>query len=628
MSQLTKIADWSGAHRANVVFVHGLGGHPYDTWRRSADDCTFWPVWLAEEIKGLAVFSLSYELPASNWLGTAMPLHDQAVNVLRRLLAEPDLKSAPIAFVCHSLGGLVIKQALRDANEQRCARPDVADFFERTRLVVFLATPHTGSDQATLLDRIRFIAWPSASAKDLVANDPGLRGLNVGYRRLAEERRHTLKHLAYYATHDTAAGRIVKEGPGDPGLPQCDPVPIPADHIGICKPKNRQDLIFTETRDCVAQLAPEPPDPGVLRTYPSDPIERDWSWGQVVPKLLRLAMIILVAGGLAWLLIDTKPQAKFDALYDQIFSDAAASSALKSAHNSLINSLPQNVLPENGPDQWRTFSRILSRSVASLEDTYKPLALCLESKECKPGWRARSLCRSASAEWNGYKTVVAKLLAMPVNVNMSGDELMLGDAVGPEVRVPSIPNLGRVLLDACGVDVNNDPEFHKMIIDARAQLEQRQKDREKQWNGAMCPAFSALLDAAIANTDATPLAAKFPTQPTCKTNRNAEVECTWIDPIRQFGRYIGADMGGSAEGNRDLIERPLHACFKSKAESEEDIQIESKPKELFGTGCPIAVRSYLIASSGRRYNVVTDTRSCDTLFNFTTILKLDAKATP
>jgi pimeloyl-ACP methyl ester carboxylesterase len=628
MSQLIKIADWSGAHRTSVVFVHGLGGHAYDTWRRGANDGTFWPLWLAEEVKGLTVFSLSYESPASNWLGTAMPLHDQAVNVLRRLLAEPDLKQAPIAFVCHSLGGLVIKQLLRDANEQRSSRPDVADFFARTKLVVFLATPHTGSAQATFLDRIRFIAWPSASAKDLVANDPGLRSLNVGYRRLAEERRETLRHLVYYEMHDTAAGRIVKEGPGDPGLPLCDPAPIPADHVAICKPKDRQDLVFTETRDAVAQLAPQPPDTGALRVYPLDPIKREWSWGQVVPKVARLATIALIGGGLAWLLIDTKSQAKFDAIYDQTFSNAGASLALMSAHNSLINVLPQNILSENGPQQWSAVSSILTRSVAVVEGAYKPLAFCLASEECRPGWRARALCRSATAEWDGYKTVYAKLMVMPININLSGGPSMFGDAFGPEVRMPGIPNLGRVLLDACGVDVDDDAEFRKLMVDARDQLERRQKDRGRQWDEAMCPAFSALLDATIAHTDVAAIVNMFPTPPNCKRNADGQVECAWIDPIERRGRYIGAVMGGNEVGNRDVIERPLNACFKGKAESSEDIQIEDKPVKVFGTGCPIAVRRYRMVSSSHVYTVTTDTESCDTILNFSTTVKLDVKDPP
>ena len=195
MSRLIKIGEWSGEKRGNAVFVHGLGGHPYDTWRRARVDGAFWPAWLAEDVKGLSVFSLGYVSPPTNWLGTAMPLLDEAANVLRLLLNHADLREGPIAFVCHSLGGLVVKQVLRAANEQR-GDPAIADLLDRTRQVVFLATPHTGSRKATLLERLGFLAWGSDSVRDLVANNPVLRDLNIGYRVVREEAfpRHASAH--------------------------------------------------------------------------------------------------------------------------------------------------------------------------------------------------------------------------------------------------------------------------------------------------------------------------------------------------------------------------------------------------------------------------------------------------
>ena len=93
MTQLIKVAGWTDELSASVIFVHGLGGHVYDTWRRATDDQSFWPLWLAEDIEGLAVYVLSYEAPASNWLGTAMPLQDRAVNVLESLLGQPSLRN-------------------------------------------------------------------------------------------------------------------------------------------------------------------------------------------------------------------------------------------------------------------------------------------------------------------------------------------------------------------------------------------------------------------------------------------------------------------------------------------------------------------------------------------------------
>ena len=78
VTELVKVAGWTGERRGSVVFVHGLGGHVYDTWRRSPNDELFWPLWLARDIEGLTVYSLSYAAPASNWLGTSMPLEDRA----------------------------------------------------------------------------------------------------------------------------------------------------------------------------------------------------------------------------------------------------------------------------------------------------------------------------------------------------------------------------------------------------------------------------------------------------------------------------------------------------------------------------------------------------------------------
>lgn len=136
MSRLIKIAGFSGTPRASVIFVHGLGGHAYDTWRRdikkkAGDDASYWPLWLAQDVEGISVYALAYEAPASNWLGTSMPLQDRAVNVLEVLLSEPGLKTGPVAFICHSLGGLIVKQILLGLQQQKDRRKDVKDLLNR-----------------------------------------------------------------------------------------------------------------------------------------------------------------------------------------------------------------------------------------------------------------------------------------------------------------------------------------------------------------------------------------------------------------------------------------------------------------------------------------------------------------
>jgi tetratricopeptide (TPR) repeat protein len=292
MSRIVRIASWKGTPRASVVFVHGLGGHVYDTWRCAADDDTFWPLWLARDVEGLAVYSLAYEAPASNWLGTSMALQDRAVNIFEVLLTEPGLRTGPVIFVCHSLGGLIVKKVLLNLQQQSKRRPEAADLLERVTEVVFAATPHTGSAQATWLDRLRFLAWPSSIARILVANDPSLRDINVAYRGLADEGRSILRHQIFYETRDTAAGGIVDEASADPGLPGDPPVPIDADHISIVKPRDRSSLLYMRVRQFV-ELVPAGAERGEIEVFPLPVIRSDQPLN-LVPKLLRVAALALV----------------------------------------------------------------------------------------------------------------------------------------------------------------------------------------------------------------------------------------------------------------------------------------------------------------------------------------------
>src|SRR5215510_8589167 len=71
MSKLFRIAGDIGKRRASAIFLHGLGGDPYGTWRSGPGDQAFWPRWLADDVNGLAVWSIGYEAPVSRWRGSA-----------------------------------------------------------------------------------------------------------------------------------------------------------------------------------------------------------------------------------------------------------------------------------------------------------------------------------------------------------------------------------------------------------------------------------------------------------------------------------------------------------------------------------------------------------------------------
>ena len=252
MSQLNKISVPTGTTCGTAIFVHGLGGDAFATWRAKPGDDSLWPRWLAEDVPGLAVFSVGYPAAVSNWQGTSMPLQDRAGNVLEGLLVDLDELRAPIVFVCHSLGGLVVKQLLRRATDMQHGRREAAELLARVRGIAFMATPHNGSDLANVLNVFKTLLRVSAATESLIKNDPALRDLNTWYRGWSL--RCAIQHRVFFETIALHGVTTVDPGSSDPGLPNAQPVAIDADHIQICKPENREDLLYKSTRDFIRKL--------------------------------------------------------------------------------------------------------------------------------------------------------------------------------------------------------------------------------------------------------------------------------------------------------------------------------------------------------------------------------------
>jgi hypothetical protein len=108
LADLFLISEVHGGINKHAIFFHGLGGHPFETWRSSLEPKACWLHWLAEDIEGLAVWSVGYKASVSRWRGSAMHLTDRSTNVLERILLEPKLQNGELVLIGHSFGGLVI----------------------------------------------------------------------------------------------------------------------------------------------------------------------------------------------------------------------------------------------------------------------------------------------------------------------------------------------------------------------------------------------------------------------------------------------------------------------------------------------------------------------------------------
>jgi hypothetical protein len=168
-----------------------------------------------------------------------MNLYERAKYSLE-LLASYGFGERPLIFVCHSLGGLLVKQLLRTAtesSEEACRR--IAD---RCVGVLFLATPHSGSSLANLLEAFSG-CFSSRHVEQLKKDSSELEELNASFRVFCHQRElHVTVYYEMYKTGNLAI--VVDKESADPGVNGAMPIPVEATHTSICLPEDRNSLIY------------------------------------------------------------------------------------------------------------------------------------------------------------------------------------------------------------------------------------------------------------------------------------------------------------------------------------------------------------------------------------------------
>ncbi|WP_293094091.1 hypothetical protein [Moorena sp. SIO3I6] len=257
MSKLTGLIKISSHQdsfaKADVVFVHGLGGNAISTWhpKEKRDDYDFWPVWLGNDKLGLNIWSFGYNAEGTNWKSnSSMPLFDQASNLLDWLNIH-DLGKRPLVFITHSMGGLLVKKMLNSAlTFQKQA------ILEQTTGIVFLATPHTGANLANLIDNIGVLTRTTVTVEELKAHHPQLRELNEWYRE--HVRSLGIATKVYYETQPFKGILVVDPDSANPGIEKVKPVAIAKNHIDLCKPESQDSQVYLGVKKFIKECLKTP----------------------------------------------------------------------------------------------------------------------------------------------------------------------------------------------------------------------------------------------------------------------------------------------------------------------------------------------------------------------------------
>ena len=232
--------------RADIVFVHGLTGNGLGTWEKKD---TVWPRdLLPKAVPAARVITWNYDADIMRFFNKTgqNTILKHAENFLLDLAGEraeedgiePD---RPIIFVGHSLGGLVIKQALITAREHEHTMSeddDYAKIIRNTVGIIFLGTPHKGSDQvkwdgvATNLAKVLKKEHNDTIVNALSRGSSTLEGLQSSFAGISDRFSYsTFSEEREYP----GIGKIVDDESAILYLPKESRNSIPANHLGMSR---------------------------------------------------------------------------------------------------------------------------------------------------------------------------------------------------------------------------------------------------------------------------------------------------------------------------------------------------------------------------------------------------------
>ncbi|TWU78230.1 hypothetical protein ED733_008038 [Metarhizium rileyi] len=240
--------------KVDIVLVHGLNGHPEKTWK--AGNGTFWPTdLLPASLKGVQANVLCYGYNADVYSrkndrsASDNFIHQHAQTLVTSLTlyrkSEGTFRN-PIIWVCHSLGGILVKRALLYSNDLRMTHhEDYRSIYVSTFGLIFLGTPHVGSDAATwglmlqgMADAImprKFFESESVLLKTLKKDNETLANINNHFLDIYQRFRIHMVHENHKTDIKGTKITIVDANSASPQLPGVTYYGVEATHSQMCK---------------------------------------------------------------------------------------------------------------------------------------------------------------------------------------------------------------------------------------------------------------------------------------------------------------------------------------------------------------------------------------------------------
>ncbi|KAI4601048.1 Serine active site containing protein 1 [Pestalotiopsis sp. 9143b] len=254
-----RVLTQPGQPDVDIVAVHGLDPlgrklHAEATW--TAGNALWLQDFLPQRLPNARILLFDYNANVAFQTSTAGVL-EQAESLLNQLeIARAAQTDRPLIFICHSLGGILVKRTLISAKHSDTYQ----NIVNNTYGIIFFGTPHRGGNNAKIGDAFagvvrRLGRKPKNSFMSALKSDSWFaNSITNDFRQFLEE----FHFLSFYETRPLGMfGLVVDPKAAVLGLPGSreKQIPLDADHSGICKFESSTDPIYQQVEENIARMA-------------------------------------------------------------------------------------------------------------------------------------------------------------------------------------------------------------------------------------------------------------------------------------------------------------------------------------------------------------------------------------
>ncbi|CCA76425.1 related to tetratricopeptide repeat domain protein-Neosartorya fischeri [Serendipita indica DSM 11827] len=190
----------------DIIAIHGLDGHRERTW--TAGNGVLWlRDLLSIDIPNARILVYGYDADTrSRECVSTQTIYQHADKFLKSLSRQRiDHPRRPIIFIAHSLGGIVLKQALGLCHSESVgSKNDFRDILVSTHAVLFFGTPHYGVNGVELLHTMNrllsvYLKTTKVIVQNLKKNSPALENIQRSYTSASKE----IENVLFYEVYPT-----------------------------------------------------------------------------------------------------------------------------------------------------------------------------------------------------------------------------------------------------------------------------------------------------------------------------------------------------------------------------------------------------------------------------------------